>query len=68
MFKNEVGIPPKKYLSNLKINKAKELLAESDDPINLIASSVGFSDALSFSKFFRKELGISPSQYRKEHK
>ncbi|MCF2716593.1 AraC family transcriptional regulator [Paenibacillus sp. UKAQ_18] len=50
------------------MNKAKELLAESDDPINLIASSVGFSDALSFSKFFRKELGISPSQYRKEHK
>lgn len=67
MFKNEMNISPKKYLSNLKINKAKELLSESDDPINLISSSVGFSDALSFSKFFKKEIGVSPSQYRKEH-
>lgn len=66
-FKDELGISPKKYLSNLKMNKAKELLTESDDPINLIAGSVGFSDALAFSKFFRKELGVSPSKYRKEH-
>ena len=67
MFKNEMDISPKKYLSNLKINKAKELLAESDNPINIVSSSVGFSDALSFSKFFKKEIGISPSEYRKEH-
>lgn len=67
MFKKEIGISPKKYLMNLKINKAKKLLRESDDPINLIASSVGFTDALSFSKFFKKEQGISPTKYRKEY-
>lgn len=68
LFKEEIGISPKKYLTNLKINKAKKLLVESDDPINVISSSVGFADALAFSKFFRKELGISPSEYRKEIK
>ncbi|KAF1299644.1 AraC family transcriptional regulator [Enterococcus sp. JM4C] len=66
MFKEELGITPKKYLTNLKINKAKKLLIESQDPINLVASSVGFSDALSFSKFFKKELGISPTDFRKD--
>ncbi|MDV4744436.1 helix-turn-helix domain-containing protein [Enterococcus faecium] len=65
--KEEIGVSPKKYLTNLKINKAKKLLTESDDPINLIAGSVGFADALSFSKFFRKELGLSPTEFRKDH-
>ncbi|WP_106449619.1 AraC family transcriptional regulator [Trichococcus alkaliphilus] len=68
IFKSEMGISPKKYLTNLKINKAKELLIATDDPINIIGSSVGFSDALSFSKFFRKETSLSPSQYRKDYK
>ncbi|WP_242703841.1 AraC family transcriptional regulator [Candidatus Enterococcus moelleringii] len=68
MFKEEMGISPKKYLTNLKTNKANKLLMESDDPISLIASSVGFSDALSFSKFFKKEIGCSPSEFRKEHR
>ncbi|MEG0256404.1 MAG: AraC family transcriptional regulator [Vagococcus sp.] len=67
MFKKEIGVSPKKYLTSLKINKAKKLLTESEDPINLIASSVGFNDALSFSKFFRKELGTSPTEYRKDY-
>ena len=68
VFKSEMGISPKKYLTNLKINKAKELLIATEDPINIIGSSVGFSDALSFSKFFRKETSLSPSQYRKDYK
>jgi YesN/AraC family two-component response regulator len=66
IFKEEIGITPKKYLSNLKLKKAKELITETTEPINIIASSVGFNDALAFSKFFKKEFGISPSQYRKE--
>lgn len=67
-FKNDVGISPKKYLTNLKIKKAETLLIKNDDPIYLIASSVGFSDALAFSKLFKKELGVSPSEFRKDNK
>lgn len=66
VFKEQIGISPKNYLSNLKVSKAKKLLTESNDPIYWIAGSVGFNDALSFSKFFKKETGVSPSNYRKE--
>ncbi|MGT2799306.1 helix-turn-helix domain-containing protein [Streptococcus sp. zg-86] len=68
LFKKETGISPKQYLSTLRIKKAKELLIETSYPINTIAHSVGFSDALSFSKFFKKETAIAPTTYRKEYK
>lgn len=66
VFKKETGISPKQYLSNLRIKKAKELLLETTDSVSLISQSVGFTDSLSFSKFFKKETGGSPLQYRKE--
>ncbi|WP_423213803.1 AraC family transcriptional regulator [Streptococcus equinus] len=66
IFKLEQGITPKQYLINLKLTKSKELLLQTNDPINIIASSVGFSDALAFSKFFKKSTNLSPREYRKE--
>ncbi|UWM86733.1 AraC family transcriptional regulator [Streptococcus parauberis] len=66
IFQDEVGISPKQYLTQLKLSKAKELLRDTDEPINIISSSVGFTDALTFSKFFKKITGQSPSTYRKE--
>jgi len=68
IFRKEIGITPKIYLTNLKIHKAKKILCETDDPISLVANSVGFSNALSFSKFFKKEVGTSPSEFRKVNK
>lgn len=68
VFYKEMGYSPKKYLSNLKLAKAKKLLTETDDPIYIVASSVGFSDALYFSRFFKSAEGISPSIFRKENK
>lgn len=66
VFKKETGISPKQYLSNLRIKKAKELLLETTDSVSLISQSVGFTDSLSFSKFFKKETGGSPLHFRKE--
>lgn len=67
IFKKEQGQSPKQYLINLKIKKSKELLIQTNTPINLIANYVGFSDALTFSKFFRKYTNYSPTIYRKEY-
>lgn len=67
VFYKELGYSPKQYLSNLKIKKAKELLSETDDPIYIVSGSVGFSDPLYFSKFFKAIVGMAPSTYRKEH-
>lgn len=66
IFKEEQGITPKQYLTDLKIKKSKELLIQTQDAISQIANSVGFQDMLAFSKFFNKNTGYSPTNYRKE--
>lgn len=64
LFQAQYHMSPKQYLSNLKIKKARELLLYTDHPIYIVANSVGFSDPLAFSKFFRRMTGVSPSDYR----
>ncbi|MEK4852224.1 AraC family transcriptional regulator [Paenibacillus sp. FSL H7-0756] len=62
-FKQRTGMSPKQYLLKVRMDKAKELLA-STLTIEQVASSVGFNDALYFSKQFRKVAGMPPSEYR----
>ena len=54
----------KSYITATRIEIAKSLLSSSND-INEIAFSVGYSDALYFSRIFHRTTGVSPSQYRK---
>jgi AraC-like DNA-binding protein len=65
IFKERVGLSPKQYIDELRLEKAKRLLRESALPITQIANSVGFSDVLDFSKFFSTKEKISPSNFRK---
>lgn len=62
-FKARTGLSPKQFLMHVRINKAKELLGGSFS-IEQVASAVGFNDNLYFSRQFRKETGMSPSDYR----
>ena len=48
------------------MNRANELLKTTDQPIKIIAYSVGYLDPLHFSKAFRQHYDCSPSQYRKK--
>jgi len=66
-FHKERGESPKRYLTELRVRKAKELLVETGDPVNIIAASVGFDDSSAFSKFFKKETGIAPKLYRDQY-
>ncbi len=69
LFKNEYGISPQVYLLNLRIDKAKELLLnEKHILISEVALAVGYSDALYFSRLFRKKVGVSPKEFIKMHK
>jgi len=68
IFKQESGVSPKEYLQRQKLITAKKLLAETDFLISEIAASVGFTDALAFSKFFSKAEKISPSAYRNSNR
>lgn len=64
-FKSVYGIPPLQYFHRLKLNRIKNLLSDQKLRISEVASLSGFRDANYFSRFFRKNVGISPSEYRK---
>lgn len=67
MFKNKTGENLSKYIENIRIGKAKELLSRMQVTIVDVAFHVGYNDANYFSKVFKKETGISPSDYHKIH-
>ncbi|HJD02242.1 MAG TPA: AraC family transcriptional regulator [Candidatus Mediterraneibacter excrementavium] len=66
-FQSYMRRSPKDYLTSYRIKQACRLLRETDLSISTIAYSVGFENNLYFSKAFRKQKGVSPSEYRKEH-
>jgi AraC-like DNA-binding protein len=65
LFKQSTGLSPMQYLLNIRMQRAELLLATTPMTIEQVASSVGFGDALYFSKKFRKWRDQSPSEYRK---
>jgi AraC-like DNA-binding protein len=63
-FKDDVGTTPLAYISELRLERAKQLLRSSALPIEEIGQRVGFDDAAYFSRFFRRYAGLPPSSYR----
>ncbi len=68
IFKNVIGVGPKEYLTKCRMRKARELLESTDDWINIIAYSCGYSNPLHFSRAFKQFTGLSPSIYRSNNK
>ena len=68
IFQEQYHKTPKQYLSGLRLKKARELLLYTEHPIYIVANSVGFTDQLAFSKFFRRMMGVSPSIYRMQRR
>lgn len=66
LFKAYTGIAPQQYLLQLKIEKAKMLLANRSRSIKEIAFSLNFESAFYFSKLFKEKVGVSPKEYRKK--
>src|SRR5690606_12072370 len=65
MFKQSVGVPPRVYLTQLRIEKACELLTLTDLPITDVADKVGYSSSQVLARVFFKYQHISPSNYRR---
>lgn len=63
-FKDVTGLAPHQYILKLRLQKARDLLAMTDKQIKEIAFECGFTSPFYFSKYFKKDRGISPAQYR----
>ena len=63
-FKEKTGYPPIEFINNLRINRAKKMLQTQNDPVQVIAYSVGFESSNYFSRLFKRKTGFSPSEYR----
>lgn len=64
-FKELVGVSMFKYLTQLRVQRAKELLQDTDQPLYSVANQVGYESDLAFTKTFKKQAGITPTAYRK---
>ena len=63
LFKKSTGIPLHRYINDVRMKKAGELLAAGSVLVRQAAEAVGIHDALYFSKKFRKHFGVSPQNY-----
>jgi AraC-like DNA-binding protein len=65
-FKEKTGQNLSDYLNEYRIEKAKEMLEVTEDKIQDIAAKVGYQNANSFTRMFRRLTGITPGEYRRE--
>ncbi|MFN0262771.1 helix-turn-helix transcriptional regulator [Tepidamorphus sp. 3E244] len=63
-FQNTIGISPMLYFNALRIERAVRYLAEDDGNVSDIAEKLGFSMQAHFTRFFRGNIGMTPTQYR----
>ena len=65
IFCEELGMPPLKYINQVRIRRACELLLDDSTPVCRIAEAVGFDNAPYFSRIFREVMHMTPGEYRR---
>ena len=65
-FKDSMGASPMRYVNHLRMERAKTLLATTDESITQIAKTVGFSSIHYFSRYFKEKEGVTPIEYREQ--
>jgi AraC family transcriptional regulator len=63
-FKQAVGVGPRRYVLRRRVERAKEILRRTDQPLSLVAQALGFADQSHFTSTFRRETGVTPSRFR----
>ena len=63
-FRDAMGDTPLNHLRVLRMQRAMRLLAETDRKLEAVAAEVGYQDAFSFSKVFKRTVGVSPKAFR----
>lgn len=68
LFKTHTGMSISEYVSNKRLEKSMHLLIQTDMSLQDIVAEIGNSDISGFVRFFKQKTGLTPGQYRKEHK
>ncbi len=66
LFKSAVGVSPSRYHMSLRMEAAKRLLRETKRSVVDVAMDVGYANPSHFAQLFRREAGLSPSDYRRQ--
>lgn len=66
LFKRAIGVSPVRYHIDLRINVARRLLRETKKSVVDVALDVGYTNPSHFAKLFRRETGLTPSDYRRQ--
>lgn len=64
-FKKATGKTPGNYLTEIRMNRAKELLVVPNSTLKEVAASIGYNDPLYFSRVFKKNVGVAPSAFNR---
>src|SRR5262249_44884316 len=64
-FKQSVGTAPHAYLMQRRLERAERLLVETDAPLCQVALDSGFGDQSTFSRYFRRNFGVTPRSFRR---
>ncbi len=68
IFRERTGMSPQRYLIDCRIVAAKRLLADTELLVHDVGTRVGYADPFHFCKVFKQNVGVSPSQYRKQNR
>jgi transcriptional regulator GlxA family with amidase domain len=64
-FKNATNLTPLDYVQRLRIEEAKQMLETTDQPVESVASEVGYGDTVSFRRLFKRLVADTPAVYRR---
>ncbi len=64
-FRRATGIPPHRYLTQLRVRRAGELLSAGHSPV-MVARAVGFADQSHLTRHFRRLVGVTPGTYTRQ--
>lgn len=64
VFRKETGMSPKQYLEKYSLERAAEMLVNTEMPVAQAAYASGYRDTVNFSRMFKKHFGTAPSKYR----
>ncbi len=68
LFNKHLKTTPKQYISEIRLQKAKQLLSEGNLKINSISEECGFQSSYNFCRFFKVKTGLTPTDYMKQNK